>query len=92
MQTNVDTTSIGTNKVQMSSHSDIFPEEDLPSDDTTAAHQENMNTFSKKDKHLESERFSSGNEIDIDSKCVNRVSTILKNFHAPLVEYMLKNY
>ncbi|WMV58241.1 hypothetical protein MTR67_051626 [Solanum verrucosum] len=47
MQTNVDPASTGTNKVQMSSHCDILPEKDLPSDDTIVAHQENMNTSSK---------------------------------------------
>ncbi|KAG5572183.1 hypothetical protein H5410_061949 [Solanum commersonii] len=39
MQTNVNPASTGTNKVQMSSHSDILPEKDLPSDDTIVAHQ-----------------------------------------------------
>ncbi|KAH0773497.1 hypothetical protein KY290_010634 [Solanum tuberosum] len=88
MQTNVDPASIGTNKVQMSSHSDILPEKDLPSDDTIVAHQENMNTSSNEDKHLESEKISSGSEIDIDNKCVNTESTVLKNFHVALVEFV----
>ncbi|KAK6773705.1 hypothetical protein RDI58_028943 [Solanum bulbocastanum] len=88
MQANADLASTGTNKVEISSHSDILPEKDLPSDDTEVAHQENMNASSKEDKHLESKRFTSGNEIDIDNKCVNTESTVLKNFHATLMEFV----
>ncbi|KAH0709084.1 hypothetical protein KY284_010511 [Solanum tuberosum] len=88
MQEIADPASTGTNKVQISCHSDILPEKDLPSYDTEVAHQENMNTSSKEDKHLESERFTSGNEIDIDNKCVNTESTVLKNFHAAIVEFV----
>ncbi|XP_049397264.1 uncharacterized protein LOC125861398 [Solanum stenotomum] len=88
MQANADPASTGTNKVEISGHSDILPEKDLPSDDTEVSHQENMNTSLKEDKHLESERFTSGNEIDIDNKCVNTESTVLKNFHAALVEFV----
>uniref|UniRef100_M0ZQH7 Zinc finger CCCH domain-containing protein 36 n=1 Tax=Solanum tuberosum TaxID=4113 RepID=M0ZQH7_SOLTU len=88
MQANADPASTETNKVETFCHSDILPEKDLPSDDTEVAHHANMNTSSKEDKHLESERFTSGNEIDIDNKCVNTESTVLKNFHAALVEFV----
>ncbi|KAK4726834.1 hypothetical protein R3W88_031751 [Solanum pinnatisectum] len=88
MQANDDPASTGTNNVQIFGNSNILPEKDLPSNDTIVTHQENMNTSSKEDKHLECERFTYGNEIDIDNKCVNTKSTILKNFCAALVEFI----
>uniref|UniRef100_K4DES0 C3H1-type domain-containing protein n=1 Tax=Solanum lycopersicum TaxID=4081 RepID=K4DES0_SOLLC len=81
MQANADPASTGSNKVQISGHSDMLPEKDLPRHGTTVAHQENMNTSSKEDKHLES-------EIDVDNKSVNTKSVVLKNFHVALVEFV----
>uniref|UniRef100_A0A3Q7J815 Uncharacterized protein n=1 Tax=Solanum lycopersicum TaxID=4081 RepID=A0A3Q7J815_SOLLC len=78
---NADPASTGSNEVQISGHSDMLPEQDLPRHGTTVAHQENMNTSSKEDKRLES-------EIDVDNKFVNTKSVVLKNFHVALVEFV----
>uniref|UniRef100_A0A3Q7J9J5 Uncharacterized protein n=1 Tax=Solanum lycopersicum TaxID=4081 RepID=A0A3Q7J9J5_SOLLC len=81
MQANADPASAGSNKVQISGHSDMLPEQDLTRHGTAVAHQENMNTSSKEDKHLEY-------EIDVYNKSLNTKSAILKNFHVALVEFV----
>ena len=81
MQANADPASTGSNKVQISGHSDMLPKQNLPRHGTAVAHQENMNTSSNEDKHLES-------ETDVDNKSVNTKLAVLKNFHVALVEFV----
>ncbi|XP_069148271.1 uncharacterized protein [Solanum lycopersicum] len=81
MQANADPASTGSNKVKIFGHSDMLPEKDLPRHGKAVAHQENMNTSSNEDKHLES-------EIDVDNKSVNTKLVVLKNFHVALVEFV----